>query len=82
MSTPTQPVCDECGAVKGATNNWFHVGSGVHHIKIEHSRPGRKGWGDICGEACLHKYLSKWMNKSQEGAPATAGSTQQEEPLA
>jgi hypothetical protein len=77
-----QITCDVCGRVKQETNHWFKaVVDPVHpnpagiafgtsaaevgdsDLKIEH----------ICGQECLHKRLSRWI----EGTIASTSTTQE-----
>ena len=65
-------TCDVCGQVKGESNHWFLVVSPEHPTPESHgiafgastamfSDPEGLILEDICGQACLHKRLSRWI---------------------
>jgi hypothetical protein len=44
------------------TNHRFQAREQAHRIEISHFT-GRPGWKPLCGESCVHKFVSKWATK-------------------
>jgi hypothetical protein len=70
-----QITCDVCGRAKGETNHWFKavVDRTVEvpvGIAFGTSEANAEGTGlvleHICGEACLHKRLSRWIDAGRD----------------
>jgi len=65
---PDSFQCDVCTKIKGETNNWILVITNVVKHTITMSsfsvKLARRGTHTIlCGEGCLHKYISENTNK-------------------
>lgn len=61
-------TCDRCGASNEANGNgWFMVIQGPGRVEIRpFSMPlARKNTPAICGENCLHRFLSPYLEKLQ-----------------
>ena len=63
MSIETKCFCDMCGAVRGATNHWFMVGSlpGAIVIKRWESSTFASAQIHLCGQKCVHALLDRWL---------------------
>jgi hypothetical protein len=65
-------ACDICGQQKQETNHWIVAVSslenqceGVAFLPAEAvptPRPHDMQYEDLCGEACAHKRLSRWLD--------------------
>jgi hypothetical protein len=71
--------CDICGLQKQETNHWLVAITrpgmeGLLFLPAEAAEnphiPGFT-YEDICGEACLHKRLSRWLTDLNAPAPTT-----------
>jgi hypothetical protein len=70
-------TCDVCGQIKGETNHWFialtnaghhEVGIGFGPADCDHQTDTTIR-EDICGQECLRKRLSQWLElTSKKGA--------------
>ena len=63
MSIETKCFCDMCGAVRGATNHWFMVGSlpGAIVVKRWESSKFASAQIHLCGQKCVHALLDRWL---------------------
>ena len=63
MSIETKCFCDMCGAVRGATNHWFMVGSlpGAIVVKRWESSKFASAQIHLCGQKCVHALLDHWL---------------------
>ena len=63
MSIETKCFCDMCGAVRGATNHWFMVGSlpGAIVVKRWESSNFASAQIHLCGQKCVHALLDRWL---------------------
>jgi hypothetical protein len=57
--------CDVCGRIKGETNHWFRIDTGVSGLELN-------AWGvipptptsvDLCSDQCVIKIVQKWLTK-------------------
>ena len=84
MSRPNPAQCDVCGTYKREVNHWFKVAVfSFGFLTTLRPTPGEEAATDqldICGEACLHKFVSMKVSasKSQEGAPDSSGNSNTE----
>ena len=84
MSTVPRTVCDICGTMKGEGNHWIVVLKNVeiraYHVFYYRPAPSDWIWVDLCGEACLHKFVSAHRQaiKSHEGTPDSSGNSNTE----
>lgn len=53
-------ACDVCGAEKKEVNHWFKVRQ--TEVGLIFSAPSSKTGKDVCGQACAHKLLDRWMS--------------------
>jgi hypothetical protein len=69
--------CDVCGKDKGETNHWFAVWA-INEMEfrvlpwqeaVEAS--SLEKCQHICGEECLHKRLSQWLDINSKTTPAS-----------
>ena len=78
----TRITCDICGADKKQTNHWFVAFESVYltglmFVPAEDSRSAPDPAyirEDICGQECLHKRLSRWLESQTATAAAPAES--------
>jgi len=75
MAIETIAKCDLCGAVRQACNHWFlgrHGGGRQSLVILSYSLSEAHEGGDIlCGEGCLHKWLTQNLGElGQAGEPA------------
>ena len=69
MAITTKIACDECGAEKKETNHWLDVwvdavmggAYGLHIAPISAPAGYRLFAKQVCGQACAHKLLDKWL---------------------
>jgi hypothetical protein len=76
-------TCDVCGRVKGETNHWFlaiapidtsdprsnGIAFGTSAAELEDPRGLIRQ--HICGQECMHKRLSRWIEASTAPTPTT-----------
>jgi len=67
-------VCDVCNAQKQETNHWFKVIEKPLMNRIEFYAPDAEAsenfeHEDICGQECLHKRLSQWLESETAPSP-------------
>lgn len=62
-------ACDECGAQKKEANHWWlmvrhygHQNESLALIPWDNQTAGEKSWRHLCGEACVQKAVSKFLN--------------------
>ena len=80
-----QIICNVCGIAKGETNHWFKavidplhpvgIAFGSHEATI--GDPTGLEMEHICGQACLHKRLFRWI----EALPTSTKKSQESEQL-
>jgi len=66
--------CDVCGAEKRAENRWYLL-SADDTFRVEpwgDSTAPLSGHEHICGQECLHKRLSQWLETNSRPAPANS----------
>ena len=64
-----EPECDECGARRGPGNHWLELRrtpSGAPYFREWTEEAMQPGVGHICGEACAHVVLSKYLTALRE----------------
>lgn len=64
MYHPATVTCDECGRLHEETNGWFTIHVKGHYdgypfVGIVAYREGNETLPAVCGEECLHKFVSK-----------------------
>lgn len=73
-------LCDVCGAEKGDANHWLVVRSGLRFTATSWKMALDEGdvseAQHICGQECLHKRLSQWLESISRPAPANEGGNQ------
>lgn len=80
MAVIQQYECDECGAVKGATNHWWVVAmerpgalllplEDFEEMQRRNHRAFAGGVRMVCGQACAVKRLSIFMGETVDGRP-------------
>jgi hypothetical protein len=77
----THITCDVCGRPKGDTNHWFkaisaldtsnpaNIGIAFGPSTASISDPEGLVIEDICGDACAHKRLSRWIASLNHPSP-------------
>ena len=69
MSVQQTYSCDVCGKVRGEMNHWWLVsGFGPEDITLLGIQPwdsaeAALAEAHLCGEKCLHDYLSQWLSR-------------------
>lgn len=69
-----QIYCDVCGRAKAETNHWFVAVSNPKHVKGIAFGPSDALFSPeftsehICGQECLHKRLSQWLEFNSKQA--------------
>ncbi len=63
--------CDGCGALKGAANEWWMVGTGTAGIEIwrwsdDRAQGAGERWLHMCGRECVQKLIERWMGEQGE----------------
>ena len=72
--------CDVCLAERGQVNHWYVVRanrSGLHFVKRR-----QEGDKDVCGHACAHRLLDRWLagesaKRPAAGPPAAEGADEE-----
>ena len=70
--------CDVCEADKGEANHWFAVWAipevSFKALPWEEARQSSSlsNAEHICGQECLHKRLSQWLENNSRPAPANS----------
>ena len=62
-------TCEECGAVRDASNHWFELRrtlSGAPYFREWTYEAEQPGTEHICGEKCAHAVLSKYLTALRE----------------
>lgn len=84
------PWCKVCGAEMNRTNHRFEVSlskvgtvfpSLVVSTFTGKSQVSAGGWDPICGEACLHKELTRWAHGAYPKEKTDGGSQGSQVPL-
>jgi len=62
MAITEQITCDVCGKSKGSVNHWWMLGENPKELVIRPYVPSL-GWKHLCGQQCVIKAVSEWMQK-------------------
>lgn len=73
MPKITKYICDGCGKEKGETNHWFRGSKGNNYQGIKTTWISEwtledDNTGMYCGEACVLKAVSEWMQAQKDCA--------------
>ena len=66
MYVPATVRCDVCETPHTETNGWFSIYVGVGIITIRAFEDANKNMPAVCGERCLHTYISQNLGKINE----------------
>lgn len=63
-------TCDVCGAERHEANHWFGIGQAGDILHISPFITGRSACWHVCGEACVMKKVSEFLDKWRKGTGA------------
>lgn len=67
--------CDGCGVEQGDANGWFAVRANLWFVVVPFEAAVEERavqeHEHICGQECLHKRLSQWLETNSRSNPAT-----------
>lgn len=68
MSQITETICDQCGARKMKSNNWYRVDSGRQgfHLYKSEAELSDDVHKDYCSDNCVMVAISEFMNPKKE----------------
>ncbi len=66
MYVPATVKCDVCETPHTEVNGWFSVYVGLETITIRAFEDANKNHPAVCGERCLHNYISQNLGKINE----------------